>query len=102
MRAVLALAALVLAAAVLVVYLERDGYRDITEEAQQLSLLDCIYYATVSLSTTGYGDITPVTSKARLIEAAIVTPIRVLVLFIFVGLPLISAFLQGFGTGLSR
>ncbi|HEX2291020.1 MAG TPA: ion channel, partial [Pseudonocardiaceae bacterium] len=47
-------AALALTVTVLLVYLGRDGYRDVNEDG--LSLLDCIYYATVSLSTTGYGD----------------------------------------------
>ena len=46
-------ALLALFAAVLIVYLDRDGYRDIGSEpvAGGLSFLDCLYYATVSLST---------------------------------------------------
>ncbi|MFM9034950.1 MAG: potassium channel family protein [Mycobacterium sp.] len=76
---------LVLAAAVLVVYLERDGYRDVDSEATTLSLLDCVYYATVSLSTTGYGDITPVTEHARLLNVLLITPLRVLFLIVLVG-----------------
>ncbi len=51
-------AVIALTLAVLVVYIDRDGYRDVQDN--EMSLLDCIYYATVSLSTTGYGDITPV------------------------------------------
>ncbi|MCW1960288.1 MAG: potassium channel family protein [Mycobacterium sp.] len=78
-------AALVLAAAVLVVYIDRDGYRDIDSEPTTLSLLDCIYYATVSLSTTGYGDITPVTDQARLLNVLLITPLRVLFLIVLVG-----------------
>ena len=50
----------------------RNGYRDITETL--LTLLDALYYATVSLSTTGYGDITPVTADARVANILIVTP----------------------------
>ena len=42
---------------VFVVYLDREGYRDVNEDG--ISLLDCFYYTVVSLSTTGYGDITP-------------------------------------------
>ena len=42
----------------LIVYLDRNGYRDV--RGDPLTFLDCLYYATVSLSTTGYGDITPV------------------------------------------
>ena len=78
-------ALLVLGAAVLVVYLERDGYRDVDSEPTTLSLLDCIYYATVSLSTTGYGDITPVTDHARLMNVLLITPLRVLFLIVLVG-----------------
>jgi len=78
-------ALLVLAAAVLVVYLERDGYRDVDSGPTTLSLLDCVYYATVSLSTTGYGDITPVTDHARLMNVLLITPLRVLFLIVLVG-----------------
>ena len=78
-------ALLVLAAAVLVVYLERDGYRDVDSDPTTLSLLDCVYYATVSLSTTGYGDITPVTDHARLMNILLITPLRVLFLIVLVG-----------------
>ena len=57
MRVVYALAALF--AAGVIVYL---GPRRLPRRAgNQLSFLDCLYYATVSLSTTGYGDITPFT-----------------------------------------
>ncbi|MFV9429292.1 potassium channel family protein [Rhodococcus rhodochrous] len=76
-----ALAALMVA--VIVVYLGRDGYRDVQENP--LSLLDCIYYATVSLSTTGYGDIAPLTPQARLINVLVITPLRVFFLIVLVG-----------------
>ncbi|WP_159929572.1 potassium channel family protein [Rhodococcus sp. WAY2] len=72
-----------LAAVVLVVYLDRDGYRDVQEDP--LSLLDCLYYATVSLSTTGYGDITPITAQARLVNILVVTPLRIFFLIVLVG-----------------
>jgi voltage-gated potassium channel len=68
---------------VIVVFLDRDGYRD--NNGDELSLLDCVYYTVVSLSTTGYGDITPVTPSARLINVLVVTPARVLFLIILVG-----------------
>jgi len=72
-----------LTAAVIVVYMGRDGYRDAQENP--LSLLDCIYYATVSLSTTGYGDITPLTPQARLVNILVITPLRVFFLIVLVG-----------------
>jgi hypothetical protein len=40
-------AALALFAAVLIVYLDRDGYRDVQND--RLSILDCVYYATVAV-----------------------------------------------------
>jgi voltage-gated potassium channel len=84
-------ATLALLAAVLIVYLDRHGYRDVRDEighpdaADGLSFLDCVYYATVSLSTTGYGDITPVTPSARLINVLVITPLRVAFLIVLIG-----------------
>ncbi|NLV79664.1 MAG: potassium channel family protein [Rhodococcus sp.] len=68
---------------VLIVYIDRDGYRD--SRGDGMSLLDCVYYATVSLSTTGYGDITPVTPGARLVNVLLITPLRVFFLIVLVG-----------------
>ncbi|MCA2213768.1 potassium channel family protein [Wangella sp. NEAU-J3] len=66
-----------------VIYADRNGYRDLNEDG--LTLLDCFYYAVVSLSTTGYGDITPVSPDARLVNVLVITPARVLFLIILVG-----------------
>ncbi|GAA4612937.1 potassium channel family protein [Saccharopolyspora hordei] len=76
-------ATLALAATVVLVYIGRDGYRD--SAGGELSLLDCVYYASVSLSTTGYGDITPVSDLARLTNVLVITPLRVLFLIVLVG-----------------
>ncbi len=76
-------AALALFAAVSIVYLDRDGYRDVQENP--MSVLDCLYYATVSLSTTGYGDITPISPSARLINVLVITPLRVAFLIVLIG-----------------
>jgi voltage-gated potassium channel len=84
-------AGLALFAAVLIVYLDRHGYRDVRDEIGHpsarggLSFLDCLYYATVSLSTTGYGDITPITPSARLINVLVITPLRVAFLIVLIG-----------------
>ena len=67
----------------IVVFIDRDGYRDVNEDG--LTLLDSFYYTVVSLSTTGYGDITPVSPSARLVNVLIVAPARVLFLIILVG-----------------
>lgn len=85
-RMLLALGAL--AAAVVVVYLDRSGYRNVEstpESGNPMTLIDCIYYATVSLSTTGYGDITPYTQSARLVNVLVITPLRLLFLIVLVG-----------------
>jgi voltage-gated potassium channel len=76
-------ATLALFAAVFIVYLDRDGYRDANGDG--LNLLDCFYYATVTLSTTGYGDIAPVTPSARFVNIVVITPLRVLFLIVLVG-----------------
>ncbi|GGK43936.1 NAD-binding protein of Kef-type K+ transporter [Pilimelia terevasa] len=65
------------------VYGDRDGYRDVNGDG--LTLIDAFYYAVVSLSTTGYGDITPATAAARTVNVLLVTPARVLFLIILVG-----------------
>ncbi len=66
-----------------VVWLERDGYRDL--DGKLSTRLDALYYATVTLSTTGYGDITPVTESARLTNVLLITPLRFLFLIVLVG-----------------
>jgi voltage-gated potassium channel len=78
-----AMAVALVLATVAVIYVDRGGYRDVNNDG--LTLLDCFYYAVVSLSTTGYGDITPVTPDARLVNILIITPARVLFLIILIG-----------------
>ncbi|MET9888753.1 potassium channel family protein [Streptomyces sp. NPDC006465] len=79
----LVMALLVLVATALIVWFDRDGYTDNSDGS--VDLLDAFYYATVTLSTTGYGDITPTSDIARLINILIITPLRVLFLIILVG-----------------
>ena len=67
----------------LLVYVERDGYKD--SNGTPISWLDALYYATVTLSTTGYGDIVPVTEQARLMNVLIITPLRFVFLITLVG-----------------
>ena len=82
-RMILAAALLVLCT--LLVYLGRNGYRDNAHPGQPLSLLASVYYATVTMSTTGYGDIVPVSDTARLVNTVVITPLRVIFLVILVG-----------------
>jgi voltage-gated potassium channel len=70
--------------AVLVVFwFDREGLKD--ELDGVVSLLDVVYFTMVTVTTVGYGDIVPVSDRARLIDSFFVTPIRFFVLFIFVG-----------------
>lgn len=68
---------------VLIHWLDREGLKDTHDGA--VSFLDVVYFTMISITTTGFGDIAPVSDKSRLIEAVIVTPIRFAVIFIFVG-----------------
>ncbi|MGW1072211.1 potassium channel family protein [Streptomyces sp. NPDC002537] len=79
----LIMALVVLGATTLLVYLDREGYHDNADG--RVGFLDAAYYATVTLSTTGYGDITPVSDGARLTNIFVITPLRVLFLIILVG-----------------
>ncbi|WP_345044605.1 potassium channel family protein [Streptomyces sannanensis] len=80
-RLLMALGVLILT--VLIVYADRGGYHDNADET--VDFLDSFYYATVTLSTTGYGDIVPYSDSARLANVLLVTPLRVLFLIILVG-----------------
>jgi voltage-gated potassium channel len=66
-----------------VFWLERDGLVD--HHDGYVSFRDVLYFTAVTVSTVGYGDIVPASHSARLIDAAIVTPLRLLMWFIFLG-----------------
>jgi len=80
-RAVLLIS--LLALMVIVHWLEREGLEDTLDG--HVSFLDAIYFTMISATTTGYGDIVPVTDRTRMFDALVVTPIRVIFLLIFVG-----------------
>ncbi len=77
--AVLALIMLV----VMIHWADRTGLKD--NHDNHISFLDVVYFTMISITTTGFGDIAPISDRSRLIEAVIVTPIRFAVIFIFVG-----------------
>ncbi len=86
LRAVLrrmAIALAMLLAMFALVAVDLDGYHDNADGS--VSLLDALYYVTVSISTTGYGDITPVTPAARIVNIVAVTPLRIAFLVVLVG-----------------
>jgi voltage-gated potassium channel len=68
---------------ILIHWLERDGLKDTHDGS--VSFLDVIYFTMISATTTGYGDIVPVTDRTRLFDAIVVTPIRILFLLILAG-----------------
>jgi voltage-gated potassium channel len=83
-RLILAIA--LLGFTVALVYFDRDGYRDANDPPlYAVDLVDSIYYTTVTLSTTGYGDIAPVQPTARLVNAFVITPLRIAFLVLLIG-----------------
>ncbi|WP_235735079.1 potassium channel family protein [Nocardioides alcanivorans] len=85
----------ILAGTVLLVWLDRNGYRDANDPTGEVDLIDAFYYSTVTLSTTGYGDITPVTDNARLVNALVITPARIGFLVLLIGTTLEVLATQG-------
>lgn len=79
------IAAVIALLAILVLFhwLERHGLKD-THDGH-VSFLDVIYFTMISATTTGYGDIVPVTERTRMFDALVVTPVRILFLLIFIG-----------------
>ncbi|HEY5721973.1 MAG TPA: potassium channel family protein [Allosphingosinicella sp.] len=72
-----------LAFAILMHWIERDGLKD-THDGH-ISFVDVVYFTMISITTTGYGDIVPVANNTRLFDALIVTPIRIFFVLIFIG-----------------
>ena len=64
-------------------WLERESLRDNYDG--HVSFSDVIYFTMISATTTGYGDVVPVSDRARLFDALIVTPIRIFFLLILAG-----------------
>lgn len=72
----------------IIIYIQRDGYQDIAYKdgsGHPMTFLDCLYHATVSVTTTGFGDISPVSESARLVNTLVITPLRMAFLVVLVG-----------------
>ncbi len=80
-RALLALGLLVTAFALL--WFDREGLRDQIDG--HLTFGEVIYFTMITITTVGYGDIVPVSERARLIDAFLLTPIRLFIWLIFLG-----------------
>ncbi|KAG1648438.1 Acyl-CoA dehydrogenase FadE34 [Nymphon striatum] len=68
----------------LVTRLNQSGYVD-SATGEAVGFLDALYYASVTVTTTGYGDITAVSSGARLATIFLITPARIVFLILVVG-----------------
>jgi voltage-gated potassium channel len=64
-------------------WLDRGGLRDNVDG--EISFTDVLYFTMITVTTVGYGDIVPVTDRARMFDTFLVTPIRVFVWLIFLG-----------------
>ncbi|MCP4642453.1 MAG: hypothetical protein GY851_18555 [bacterium] len=76
-----------LAVTVVTLYLEarfNAGLID-ASKGKPPDLLGCLYFAVVTIATVGYGDIVPVTWFARLVDIILLTPVRFIVIFTFLG-----------------
>ena len=62
---------------------DRDGLHD--QADGEVSFTDVVYFTMITVTTVGYGDIVPVSTRARLIDALVVTPIRFGLWFLFLG-----------------
>jgi voltage-gated potassium channel len=64
-------------------WMDRDGLRDNTDG--KVSFVDVVYFTMITVTTVGYGDIVPVTDRARMFDTFVVTPVRLFVWLIFLG-----------------
>ena len=76
---VLCLVTLVIA----VLWVDRHGIKDNLDD--HMSFADVVYFAIITITTVGYGDIVPISDRARLIDALFITPVRLFIWFIFLG-----------------
>jgi len=75
-----------------VLWWDRNGLHDQVDG--EVSFSDVLYFTMVTVTTVGYGDIVPVSTRARLIDALVVTPVRIFFFVIFFGTAYQLAFRQ--------
>ncbi|MEC4673930.1 MAG: potassium channel family protein [Nitrospirota bacterium] len=66
-----------------ILWLDREGLQDHADN--HISFSDVVYFAMVTITTVGYGDIVPITPRARMIDAFVITPLRAFVWVMFFG-----------------
>ena len=64
-------------------WFEREGLHD--NHDGKVSFIDVVYFTMVSITTTGYGDVVPISDHTRMFDAFVVTPIRIFFVLIFLG-----------------
>ena len=64
-------------------WFERGSLKDSHDGV--VSFTDVLYFTMISATTTGYGDIVPVSDRSRMFDAFIVTPIRIIFLLVLAG-----------------
>lgn len=64
-------------------WFDRAGLRDNVDG--HVSFTDVLYFTMITVTTVGFGDIIPVTDRARMFDTFVVTPIRLFVWLIFLG-----------------
>jgi voltage-gated potassium channel len=64
-------------------WFDRGGLKDQIDG--HISFTDVAYFTAVTVTTVGYGDIVPVSDRARIIDTVLVTPLRLVIWFIFLG-----------------
>lgn len=62
---------------------DRDGLRDQLDD--EITFSDVVYFTMITVMTVGYGDIVPVSTRTRLLDALVVTPVRFAIWFLFLG-----------------
>jgi multidrug efflux pump subunit AcrB len=73
-------------------WFEREGLKDNYDGV--VSFVDVLYFTMISATTTGYGDVVPVTDRARMFDALVVTPIRIFFILILAGTAFMAPFLK--------
>ena len=71
------------ASVIAVLWVDRAGLVD--HHDGHVSFSDVVYFAMITVTTVGYGDIVPIAEHSRVIDALFITPIRIFIWFIFLG-----------------
>lgn len=79
----ISLAIALVAFVALVVLVNRNGYAD-HNTGTPIGVIDALYYASVTVTTTGYGDITAISAPARFWTITLITPARIIFLILVV------------------